>query len=78
MSGKEIFVGELPEHLYSGKKASELMNESVFLPAKESYAPLATALINFCKKTNCNSDVTKFKVRLNTLQPVANADTDAH
>ena len=67
VSQKEAFVGEGAKHLLLGKKWSELKTESAYLPAKESYAPLATYIINACKKMNCNAQVTKFKVQLDHL-----------
>lgn len=70
MSRKEIFVGEGPFALYNGKGCKELLAESVHLPAKESYAPLATYIINACKKMNCNSQVDRFLIPINMLSGV--------
>lgn len=64
VSNAEFFVGENPEHFFNGKSWSQLRNESVYLPAKESYAPLAAYMINACKKNNCSSEVERFKVKL--------------
>lgn len=70
MSGKEIFLGELPTHLLNGKKWSELRASSIYLPAVESYSPLATYIINSCKKMNCDSQVDRFKVKLDSLNGI--------
>lgn len=73
MSGKEIFVGEKDPHLLNGKPWSVLRDQSVLLPAVESYAPLASYAIDACRKMNCSSSVDAFKVKLNSLNGVADA-----
>lgn len=73
MSGKEIFVGEALAHHFKDKPWSKLKEESVFLPAVESYAPLATYLINTCRKFGCNSQLNAFRIKLNALNGVAGA-----
>jgi len=70
VSGKEIYIGELPAHQLKGKKWSQLKAESVYMPAVESYAPLSTYIINTCKKDNCSSQVTGFKVKLDSLNGI--------
>lgn len=67
VSGKEIFVGEDPKNQPGGKPWSQLKAESVYVPAVESYAPLATYIINSCKKNNCDSTVTGFKINLDKV-----------
>lgn len=71
VSGEEIFVGEIT--LYAGKKWSELKAESIYVPAKESYAPLSAYIINSCKKMNCDSQVDAFKVKLDSLNGISGA-----
>lgn len=71
MLGREIFVGEGAGHWMNGKPWSKLRQQSVYLPAAESYAPLATYVINSCEKMGCSGDVTKFKVKLDSLNGVA-------
>ena len=71
VSGKEIYVGEKPDHLFNKKPWSQLKRESVFVPAVESYAPLATYIINSCKENNCNDQVDRFKIRLDSLSSIA-------
>jgi hypothetical protein len=73
VSGKELFLGENPGHWYNNKPWSVLRRQSIYLPAAESYAPLATYIINSCKKMGCSSDVDKFKVKLNSLNGIAGA-----
>ncbi|RYG93861.1 MAG: hypothetical protein EON58_17485 [Alphaproteobacteria bacterium] len=73
MSGDEIFVGEKKENWLNGKPWSQLNRESVLLPAEESYAPLAAYIINSCEKMNCNDQVTRFKVKLDSLNGVRGA-----
>ncbi len=68
MSQKQIFVGE--KKLYSKKSWSQLRRESVYLPAIESYAPLATYVINSCEANNCNDQVTRFKVKIDELKSI--------
>ncbi len=70
MSGKEIFIGEEKGHLLNGKKWSELKAQSVYVPAEESYAPLATFIINSCEKLSCNDQVDRYKIKLDSLGAV--------
>lgn len=70
MSQKQIYVGEKKEHWFNGKPWSQLKAESVYLPAKESYAPMASYIINMCAKNNCSQDVDRFKVRLDELKNI--------
>ena len=70
MSGKEIYVGEKPEHFYNGKPFSQLDRESMKCPAKECYAPLTAFIINTCEKFNCSEDVQKFKIKLDGLDGI--------
>lgn len=73
MSGRELFLGENPGHWMNNKPWSALRAQSVYLPAAESYAPLATYVINSCKKMGCSADVDKFKVKLNSLNGIVGA-----
>lgn len=73
MSGTEIYVGDLPAHQWKGKTWTSLKDESVHFPAVESYAPLATYLINSCKRFNCNASLDAFRVKLNSLNGIAGA-----
>jgi len=70
ISGREVFVGEQEAHHLNKKPWSKLKNESVYLPAEEAYAPLATYIINACKKMGCNKDVERFRVRLGNLKSI--------
>lgn len=69
VKGEEIFIGELDGHLFNGKKWSEIRSESIYIPAKESYSPLAAYIIDQCKAANCEDDVDRFKVKLDSLIP---------
>ena len=73
VSGKEFFLGEQAGHWLNGKPWSKIRQQSVYLPAAESYAPLETYIINSCEKMGCDSDVTKFKVKLDSLNGVSGA-----
>lgn len=65
VSGKEVYIGEKK---FLGKKPwSQIQRESVLVPAKESYAPLARYIIDSCEKMNCNDDVQRFRVKVETL-----------
>lgn len=66
-TGKEIFVGELPANLYKGKTWSQLREQSIYLPVKESYEPLEAYVIDSCKKMGCEDDVTRFKIKIDRL-----------
>ncbi len=68
VSGKEIYVGEEKEHLFNDKPWSQLKLESIYVPAKESYAKIAAYMINSCKRANCSAEVTKFKVKIDGLK----------
>jgi hypothetical protein len=70
VSGRQFFVGEKKEHWFNGKPWSQLKRESVYVPAEESYAPLATYIINSCAQARCNDQVSRFKVRLDELRGV--------
>lgn len=70
ISGEEIFIGEESDHLFNGKKWSELKMQSVIVPAIESYAPLKTYVENSCKRLNCSDQVDAFKIKVpSVLQP---------
>ena len=70
VSGDEIFVGEAEKFRFNGKPWSQLRSESVYLPAEESYAPLAKYIINSCKQNNCDEQVNRFKVKLDSLNGI--------
>jgi hypothetical protein len=55
------------------KPWSQIVSESAFLPAEESYAPLSAYVINSCKKMNCDDKVTPFKVKLDSLNGIPGA-----
>lgn len=73
MSKKEIFVGEKPEHLFHKKPWSQLKRESVYVPAQESYAPLSTYVINACKQMNCDDQINRFKIKIDSLGSIGAA-----
>lgn len=66
-SKDEFFVGEAEKYHLNKKPWSQIREESVLLPAEESYAPLMADTINMCKKNQCDKEVEKFKVKLNVL-----------
>lgn len=68
VTGKEIYLGETKEHQLNNKPWSQIKAESVLVPSEEAYAPLATYMINACKKMNCNDDLTRFKVKIESLK----------
>lgn len=72
VSGKEMFIGDLPKNYFNGKPWSELKAESIFLPAQESYAPLSAYVINSCKKMNCEKEITPFRIKLGVLKSASN------
>lgn len=73
VSGTEFFIGEGKDHLFKEKPWSKLRRESVYLPAKESYAPLSVYIIDSCKKMHCSGELEKFKVKLDSLNGVNGA-----
>jgi hypothetical protein len=73
VSGKELFIGEKPEHYLDKKPWSTIVQTSVMLPAIESYSPLSKYIINSCKKMNCNDQVDRFKIKLDSLNGVKGA-----
>lgn len=73
VSGQGIYVGEKKEHWYKGKPWSQLRAESVYMPAEESYAPLAGYIIDSCKKMKCEDQVTGFKIKLDSLNGISGA-----
>lgn len=68
VSGKESFLGEKEGTWLNGKPWSKLRAESVYLPAKESFAPVATYIINSCRKMGCNGELERFRIRLRGLK----------
>lgn len=70
ISGDEIFIGELPTHLFNGKTWGAIKSESVYVPAVESYAPLSSYMIDACKKMNCSDQVDAFKLKINPLNVI--------
>lgn len=68
--GKQIMVSTWLDDL---KPWHQVVEESAFLPAEESYAPLATYIINACKKMKCSDEITRFKVKLDSLNGIAGA-----
>lgn len=73
MTGREVFVGNQTAHYFNGKSWGALQEESVYVPAVESMAPLETYIINSCKKMGCNDNVDQFKVKLNSLNGIQGA-----
>lgn len=73
VSKKEIFVGEKKEHYFNGKPMSQLIRESVLLPAAESYAPISQYIINSCKASGCSDQVDRFRVVLPTIDGLIGA-----
>jgi hypothetical protein len=67
VSGKIFFIGEQKKNEFGGKPWSQIRRESILIPSKESYAPLAAYLINSCKKMGCSDEVTRFKVKIDSL-----------
>lgn len=70
VTGRQIFIGEIAPNIFNGQKWSELQEVSVILPAKESYAPLATYIINSCKQANCNTAIDAFRIKLDSLKSI--------
>lgn len=70
VSGQEIYVGEGKEHQFKGKPWSILKQQSVYVPAAESYAPLSTYIVDSCKKMGCDDQIDEFKAKLDSLGQV--------
>lgn len=73
MTGAEIYVGDAAGHGWKNKTWTELKQESVHLPAVESYAPLSTYMINACAKFKCNANLDAFRVKINSLNGIVGA-----
>lgn len=71
MSKKEAYVGEGAKFLLSGKKWSQIKAESIYVPAIESYSPIAQYIINSCEKMNCSDQVDLFKVKIDSLNGIS-------
>ena len=69
VSGKETFVGEVSPHFLNGKSMTQIIEESIYVPAVESYAPLSAYIINECKLANCSDKVDRFKVKVDVVTP---------
>lgn len=70
MSKKEYYVGENKKFWLGKKPWSRVKRESIFVPAVESYAPMAAYMINACEQMHCSDDVTRFKVKLDSLNGI--------
>jgi hypothetical protein len=66
VTGKKHFVGEHEKTWFNKKPWSQLKAESIYVPSEESYAPMSAYMINACKKMNCNSEITKFRVKFDS------------
>ncbi len=67
ISDKKQYVGENKKTWLYGKPWSQVLRESVLLPA-ESYAEAKAFVINECKKTNdCNKDIDHWRVKLDSF-----------
>lgn len=55
------------------KPWSLVKEESIYLPAVESYAPLSTHIINECQKIKCSAQVDAFKIKLDSLNGISGA-----
>ncbi len=73
VSGDEVYIGEKKDNWFKGKPWSQLKSESVFCPAEECYAPLGTYIINSCKQNHCSDDVTRFRIKLDSLNGIPGA-----
>ncbi len=76
MSKKEYFVGENPKYHLGKKPWSQIKRESIYVPAVESYAPLSAYIINACKQMNCDSEVDRFKIKLDSLSAIGSLVKD--
>lgn len=68
VSGNSFFVGEAKAHQFSGKPWSQLRSESIYLPAAESYSPLAAYILKVCAEDGCSTQLTKFKTKIDALK----------
>lgn len=73
VSGTEIFIGEEKAHWFKNKPWSQIKRESVYVPAVESYAPLAAYIIDSCKKMKCSDQVDAFRIKLDSLNGIPGA-----
>lgn len=73
VSGSEVFIGEREAHWFKGKACSTLVEQSILMPAVESYAPMATYIINQCAKMHCSAQVDAFKIKLDSINGVGGA-----
>lgn len=69
VTGNQIYVGENEPNLFNKKPWSQVRAESIYLPAEESYAPISVYIINNCIKFKCSDAVTRFKVKVDTVDP---------
>ncbi len=67
LTGREVYVGEGPSHLFNGKTWSTLKDQSVYVPVAESYAPLESYIIDMCYRNNCDDQVDAIKVKLDSV-----------
>jgi hypothetical protein len=74
VSGRRKFIGNKKENYFNEKSWDTLKEQSILVPAEESYAPLAAHIINSCKRSNCNKQINKFKVKIDELESVEKFD----
>lgn len=70
ISAKVIYVGEAEKVRYNGKPWSQIRRESIMMPAQESYAPTISWIINACAKLKCSDEVNRFRVKIESLDPL--------
>ena len=74
VSGRKKYIGNKKENHFNGKSWKQIKEQSILVPAEESYAPLATYIINSCKKANCDKDVNRFKIKVESLEKMQQLD----
>lgn len=67
-TGKPIMVSTW---LNDKKSWNQVKKESAYLPGIEAYSPLASYIINSCKKMNCEDSVSAFRVKLDSLNGIS-------
>lgn len=63
ISEKTQYVGEAKETWLDGLSWTDIKDTAVILPAK-SAAQVKAYILNQCKKTDCNKDISKWRIKI--------------
>ena len=70
ISDKVQYVGEAPGTWLYGKPKKKILEEAVIAPS-ESFAAQKAYIVKACKAANCDKEIPKWRVKLDSLDSIA-------